>query len=415
MAVLVQPMVHGVGGVCFGVEPVTGRSDRLVAVSSGEGPEAVVTGRVNGVHHVLGTDGAVLRRDGEDDGGSLSADRCARLVAVVARAGEVLGSPQDVEFLFEEDGTLRLLQSRPVTTSIRGTPMGPVYGTGPVAETFPDPLLPLEQSLWVDPLRGGLREALRLSALAGRRELDERELVVVVGGRVAIDLELAGEDRRRRRWYHLDLGGRAREARATWRVGRLRGALPALARDLLRHSDDLLADVGPLGDLSERQLVGLLDRSRDLLLSLHAHEILMGFLLKGAESRLTGVSVAMRSLIAGRRDGLSDDEIVARSPVVLALTGPRLAGVQLPRHLDALGPALPPDVLADEAAVLREALRLRVRWSQELTARAVRSLAGRLVERGVRRRPRGGGVAVLPAPGRGGRRHRGPRPGPGPG
>ncbi len=383
VAVLVQPMVQGVGGVCFGVEPVTGRSDRLVAVASSEGPDAVVSGRVNGVRHLLDPDGKVLRRDGggDDPDGSLTDDRCAELVAAVRRAGELFGSPQDVEFLFEADGTLRILQSRPVTTEVRGAPVGPVYGTGPVAETFPDALLPLEQSLWVDPLRAGLKEALRLSALASRRELDERPLVVVVDGRVAIDLQLAGDGGRRRRWYQLDLRNRSREAWATWRVGRLRGALPALARDVVRHTDDLLADVGALGGLSDRQLVGLLDRSRDLLLSLHAHEILMGFLVTNGESRLTGVSVAMRSLIAGRRDGLTDDEIIARSPVVLALTGPRLSGVTLPRHLDAFPPPLPTDAVADEAAVLREALRLRVRWVQELSARAARRLADRLEER----------------------------------
>jgi phosphohistidine swiveling domain-containing protein len=382
VAVLVQPMVHGVGGVCFGVEPVTGRSDRLVAVASGAGPEAVASGRVDGVRHLLTPDGRVLRRDGDDEDGVLSDAYCDALVTAMNRAGELFGSPQDVEFLFEADGTLRMLQSRPVTTEVRGPPLGPVYGTGPVAETFPDPLLPLERSLWVDPLRAGLREALRLASLASRRELAERELVVVVDGRVAMDLELAGDDRRRRRWYHPDLRNRGREAWATWRVGRLRGALPGLARDVVAHTDALLADVGPLGPRSDRQLVGLLDRSRDLLLSLHAHEILMGFLVTGSDSRLTGVSVAMRSLIAGRRDGLDDDEIVARSPVVLALTGPRLAGVQLPRHLDELAPPLPPEAVDDEAAVLREALRLRVRWVQELTARAARLLEDRLVERG---------------------------------
>jgi len=383
VAVLVQPMVTGVGGVCFGVEPVTGRSDRLLAVVSVEGPDAVVSGRVAGVRHLFDPAGRLLRRDGDGDEGALPEPSSRALVAAVRQAGEQFGAPQDVEFLFEPDGTLWLLQSRPVTTEVRGTPTGPVYGTGPVAETFPDPLLPLEQSLWVDPLRAGLREALRLSALAGPRELTERPLVVVVDGRVAIDLELAGDDRRRRRWYHLDLRGRAREARATWRVGRLRGALPGLGRDIVRHTDDLLAGVGPLAELSDRQLIGVLDRSRDLLLSLHAHEILMGFLVTSGDSRLTGVSVAMRSLIAGRRDGLSDEEIVARSPVVLALTGPRLDGVRLPRHLESLAPPLPPATVDDAAAVVREALRLRVRWVQELTARVVRRLADRLVERGV--------------------------------
>lgn len=37
------------------------------------------------------------------------------------------------------NGDLVLLQSRPVTTEIRGIPHGPLYGPGPVAETFPDP------------------------------------------------------------------------------------------------------------------------------------------------------------------------------------------------------------------------------------------------------------------------------------
>ena len=114
------------------------------------------------------------------------------LAALVADVGALFGGPQDVEFLFEPDGTLRLLQSRPVTTEVRGPPIGPVYGPGPVAETFPDPLGPLEVSLWVDPLREGLREALRLSALAGERDLGRRPLVVVAGGRVAMDLELVG-------------------------------------------------------------------------------------------------------------------------------------------------------------------------------------------------------------------------------
>ena len=246
----------------------------------------------------------------------------------------------------------------------------------------PTPLHPLEESLWVDPLRHGLRNALRLGALASRRELAERPLVVSVSGRVAIDLELAARERPGRRWGWLWLKDWNRRAWATWRVGRLRGALPAIARDVVQHTDGLLGDVGPLEPLSDRQLVGLLDRGRSLLASLHAHEILMGLLVTSTGARLTGVSVAMRSLIAGRRDGLSDDEIIARSPVVLALTGPRLDPVRLPGHLDALAPPLPPEVLHDDAAVLREALRLRIRWVQELTARAARRLGERLAAAG---------------------------------
>jgi pyruvate,water dikinase len=46
-------------------------------------------------------------------------------------------------------------------------------------------------------------------------------------------------------------------------------------------------------------------------------------------------------------------------------------------------PPLPSDATGDEAAILREALRIRVRWVQELMARAARELGHRLVERGV--------------------------------
>lgn len=64
-----------------------------------------------------------------------------QLVALGDRLVEVFGAPQDVEWALV-DGDLVLLQARPVTTVIRGVPDGPVYGPGPVAETFPEPLSP---------------------------------------------------------------------------------------------------------------------------------------------------------------------------------------------------------------------------------------------------------------------------------
>ena len=79
VAVLVQPMVDGVGGVCFGIEPVSGRSDRLVAVCSVEGPDAVVSGRVQGMRHLLDREGRVLRVDGSEEGGRLSRAVCVEL------------------------------------------------------------------------------------------------------------------------------------------------------------------------------------------------------------------------------------------------------------------------------------------------------------------------------------------------
>ncbi len=384
VAVLVQPMVvASVGGVCFGIDPLTGRSDRKLAVVSDQGPGVVVDGSVEGVRHLLDERGRVLHRTGAGGPGSaLDAARCRALAELVDRLGIEFGGPQDVEFLFDRHGTLHLLQSRPVTTEVRGAPTGPVYGTGPVAETFPDPLGPLEVDLWVPPLAEAMREALGLAALAPARTLRRRPVVIEVDGWVAVDLDLVDPDAPGRSWRpRLDLRPALRRTRAAWRVGRLRAALPALAADLVVRADDAMAEVGPLSALSDRQLVGLLQRCHEGLRALHAHEILTGLLAAGEPARLTGVSVALRALSAGRAEGLDDDEIIVRSPVVLALTGPRIGGVALPRHVSDV-PDLPSEVTDRPSATLREALRLRVRWVHELTARAVRELGARLAERG---------------------------------
>ena len=51
-------------------------------------------------------------------------------------------------------------------------PRGPVYGPGPVAETFPEPLTELERDLWVPPLREAVREAVLLAGAATPAEVD---------------------------------------------------------------------------------------------------------------------------------------------------------------------------------------------------------------------------------------------------
>jgi phosphohistidine swiveling domain-containing protein len=384
VAVLVQPMVRGVGGVAFGVDPVTGRSDRRVIVCSGEGPDAVVSGRVPGVTHLLDDTGRIVEVDDpEHDGkGLLGRARCREIAELVDRSAAVFGSPQDTEFVIDGDGVLRLLQSRPVTTEVRGTPQGPVYGTGPVAETFPDPLTPLERSLWVEPLREALHEALLLSDVASPRMLRDRPIVVTVEGRVAVDLELVADDRHRTWRDYVDPRLLARRSRTTWRVARLRAALPALAADLLAEADALLAGVGPPDGLSDRQLVGLLARSRVALRALHGHEILLGLMVRSDVAPLTGAAVALRTLQAARAEGLSDAEVVRRSPVVLALAGPRVDGAALPGALPDRLPELPDEAASDDASVLREALRLRARWVQELGARTAWTLAERLVDEG---------------------------------
>jgi rifampicin phosphotransferase len=379
IAVLVQPQVEPeVGGVLFGVDPVSGRSDRRVVAAVRGSVEPLVSGSVPGSRYVLDGDGHVVERD-HRDGPALRRAELARLTRLAAQAAEVFGGAQDVEWAITPDGALWLLQSRPVTVEVRGVPHGPVYGPGPVAETFPEALSELEEDLWLPPLRQAVQAAVLLAGAVSRREVAATDAVVAVGGHVAVDLHLAGDVSAPPPLLHrVNPLPAARRLRGAWRVGRLRAALPHLVDHLLARADHDLRAVPSLTALTDRQLVALLHRSRGVLQSLHAHEILMGLLTDAGSSPLTGAGVALRVLAEARREGLSDTQVLERHPVVLALVPPRVG--PRPELLAAVDP-LPPALVAEEGndnGVLREALRLRIRWVQELTARAAWELGGRL-------------------------------------
>src|ERR671911_457504 len=203
IAVLVQPLIEPMfGGVMFGVDPVSGRSDRRVVTAVRGGPEPLVSGEVNGSKYVLDESSAKVLEFEANDGPRLPRADLRRLVALSAEANSVFGGPQDIEWAITDDKQVWLLQSRPVTTEIRGVPRGPVFGPGPVAETFPAPLTELERDLWVPPLREAVGEAVVLAGTATQAEVDASDVVVCVDGHVAIDLRLAGEIRPKRKVAH---------------------------------------------------------------------------------------------------------------------------------------------------------------------------------------------------------------------
>jgi rifampicin phosphotransferase len=384
IAVLVQPLIEPrFGGVMFGIDPVSGRTDRRIVTAVTGGPEPLVSGEVDGSRFVLDPSSSKVLEFAANDGPKLPSADLRRLVSLSARVETEFRGPQDVEWAIGTDNRLWLLQSRPVTSEVRGAPRGPVYGPGPVAETFPAPLTELEHDLWVPPLREAVAQAVLLAGAATQADVNASEVVVCVEGHVAIDLRLAGEIKPKRTILHrLNPVPAARELRGSWRVGRLRAALPRLAEHLLDRTDADLEAVPPLTDITSRQLIALLHRSRAILRALHAHEILMGMLTDTGGNRMTGASVALRVLAEARQDGLSDKEIIARSPSVLALTPPRVAPEpELPEEAMAVYTATACQACSNNG-ILREALRLRVRWVQEVSGRAAWELGERLAAAG---------------------------------
>jgi phosphohistidine swiveling domain-containing protein len=380
IAVLVQPLIEPTfGGVMFGIDPVSGRTDRRVISAVRGGPERLVSGEVNGSRYVLDASTAKILDFDANDGPALGRVDLRRLIALSDTVAWVFRGPQDVEWAITPDNQLWLLQSRPVTSEIRGVPRGPIYGPGPVAETFPSPITELEDDLWAPPLREAVREAVLLAGAATQAEVDASDVVVCVGGHLAIDLRLAGEIKPKHKFLQkLNPIAGFRSLRAAWRVGRLRSALPLLSENLLDRTDADLEAVPALTELTSRQLMALLHRSRVILRALHAHEILIGMLTETGGNRMTGASVALRVLAEARQDGLSDEEILARSPTVLALTAPRVAPApELPAEATSLHVTTGCQSCSDNG-IIREALRLRVRWVQEVSGRAAWELGERL-------------------------------------
>ena len=378
MAVLVQPQLDARrGGVMFGLDPVSGRRDRLVVATVSGTPDALVSGRSNGTRTLVTIGGRRLETSGE--GPRPTRFEARRLAALAAMTEKTFGAPQDVEWAIDRVGKLWLLQSRPITAvAPHATATGPVFGPGPIAETFPDTLAALELDLWVRPLEDALRVVLPLVGAATEKAVDRSPVVVDVAGRVAVDLRLFGALPRRGFLARIDPRPPLRRLAAGWRVGRLRAALPALARHVIQTVDGDLARVPALTELSERRLLDVLTNARMTLTAVYGHELMAGLL---ADVRSTA-SVATRALVdlaAGRDEGLSDEEIVARYPSTLALVPPRIGGsVELPRvHVTA------PEVSGDGSIDLREELRLRSRLLQELGARIAHELGRRLTARDV--------------------------------
>ncbi len=203
MAVVVQRMVDpAVAGVLFTANPLTGRrTEMMVDAAPGLGT-AVVDGSSAVDHYVL---------DGSPAGGSgcLDPGQLAELRAVGQRLQDHFGRPQDVEWAIDADGTVWLLQSRPITTLFplpppTGKPLPRVYLEFGHVQGMLRPVTPMGMS------------TLRAMIAGMLASLGVRADIVDIGGRLYGDLtDLARHPSARKRLVKLlavDFGPRAQAA-----------------------------------------------------------------------------------------------------------------------------------------------------------------------------------------------------------
>jgi pyruvate,water dikinase len=111
MAVVVQRMVDPVAaGVAFTANPITGtRTEMVIDAVAGLGTR-VVEGSAAADHYVISDSRPVTGV------GSLSAEQMQDLRRTGRRIERSVGGPQDLEWAFDREGMLWLLQARPITT-----------------------------------------------------------------------------------------------------------------------------------------------------------------------------------------------------------------------------------------------------------------------------------------------------------
>jgi len=111
-AVIIQVMVASdYSGVAFGIDPVTGQTDKkVISAVKGLG-EGLVSGKLNGDNFwIQGTEVTSI-----DDTSTLNHKQLLEIGVLLDRLEQKTGLPQDVEFAYVGD-QLYVLQTRPVTT-----------------------------------------------------------------------------------------------------------------------------------------------------------------------------------------------------------------------------------------------------------------------------------------------------------
>lgn len=129
IAVLIQPMLRpNTAGVGFTFNPVTGARDELVIEASSGLGDKVVSSTVNPYRYHLVRQSAsysILKKIPSDAVNltrePLSTKQLITLAKVLEQIEAMMGTPQDVEWAYQDD-TLYVLQTRPITTVLETQP-----------------------------------------------------------------------------------------------------------------------------------------------------------------------------------------------------------------------------------------------------------------------------------------------------
>jgi rifampicin phosphotransferase len=192
LAVVVQRMVDAeAAGVLFTADPITGRRGRAVVDAASGLGDAVVSGSVDPDHYATDAEtGAIDERVIRGIAPVLSEGQILEVAAIGRQIEQALGSPQDIEFAFDVDGKLWILQARPITTLFPLPERRPadeglrVYFSASVAQGYFEPITPMG----TEPFLSIGRTLAGAFARDPKDAEPARSPILVSGGRLWADL-----------------------------------------------------------------------------------------------------------------------------------------------------------------------------------------------------------------------------------
>jgi phosphohistidine swiveling domain-containing protein len=169
MAVLVQRMLEpAAAGVAFTANPVTGARDETVVTAVAGLGEQLVAGQAAGDEWIVRGALATRTRQATPEAQVIDAGQARRIAALARQAEALFGAPQDIEWAIQ-DGTVWLLQARPMTAlpdPVTWIPPRPGFWLRNLrlGEWLPDPMTPLFAD-WLRPtIEAGFHHGMRATA-----------------------------------------------------------------------------------------------------------------------------------------------------------------------------------------------------------------------------------------------------------
>lgn len=150
MGVVVQALVISrVSGVLFTEAPEGVTPNQLLTEYCLGSCEALVSGAITPGRFTISRQDLSCQLQATPEDGETELPLTDHQVAALGRAAltleEAFGTPQDIEWTFDDEGQLWILQARPITTSGAGRSV--IWSNANVNENFPTPITPLLHSI----------------------------------------------------------------------------------------------------------------------------------------------------------------------------------------------------------------------------------------------------------------------------